>query len=484
MSVATRGKRPNLLVVYPDQMRAQSMGFMDADPVHTPHLDAFAQESLILTQAVANYPVCSPSRAMMLSGKYPPGTGVIDNCYSWSAPFGCELRGSDRCWSDVCSDAGYSLGYIGKWHLDAPHAPFVDTKNNQPELAWNEWCPPDRRHGFSHWYAYGTYDWHMKPMYWRGDAGRADFEYVDQWGPEHEADKAIAYLENEGGHLRDPEAPFALVVAMNPPHPPYDMYPPDYKAPYEGKAPADLIVRPNVDLDGNSEASAFALAHTADYFANITGVDAQFGRILMALDDCGLSEDTIVLFTSDHGNCVGAHGYYGKNCPFEEAVRVPFLIRWPDRIAPRMDPLLLSIPDIAPTLLGLLGLEAGAPDGMQGASYAASFLGEGSDGPRSQLYFRIPYDAPGAGMRGVRTRRYKLNIDAGCGEPARSELYDLEHDPYELQNILLEKPDVARNLVKEELRPALARISDPWIRHLDSWEPAHLLQWPAVNPAP
>ncbi len=126
---------PNLVFVFPDQMRGQALGFLNEDPVLTPNLDRFAEESLVLTNAVSNYPVCSPYRAMLMTGKYAHANGVLSNCNSASAPFACELRRTDRCWSDVLKNHGYSLGYIGKWHLDAPHKPYVKCENNSDRFA-------------------------------------------------------------------------------------------------------------------------------------------------------------------------------------------------------------------------------------------------------------------------------------------------------------------------------------------------------------
>ena len=107
---------------------------------------------------------------------------------------------------------------MGKWHLDNPRIPYIDVKNNQGQVKWNEWTPPDRRHGFDFWYAYGTYDYHDRPMYWSNEASRDSFHFVDQWGPEHETDLAIAYLKNKENKFRDANKPFALMVSMNPPH--------------------------------------------------------------------------------------------------------------------------------------------------------------------------------------------------------------------------------------------------------------------------
>ena len=147
------GKGPNLVFVFPDQMRGQAMGFLNEEPVITPNLDKFAKESLVLPQTVSNYPVCSPFRAMLMTGKYPHATKVLNNCYSETTPYDCQLKTDERCWSDILKEKGYSLGYIGKWHLDSPYKPYIDCKNNKGKTAWNEWCPPGRRHGFDFWYA-------------------------------------------------------------------------------------------------------------------------------------------------------------------------------------------------------------------------------------------------------------------------------------------------------------------------------------------
>lgn len=102
-----------------------------------------------------------------------------------------NCRKQPRCWSDVLKDKNYRTGYVGKWHLDSPYKPYVDTYNNRGETAWNEWCPPERRHGFDFWVAYGTYDNHLNPMYWETAAPRDSFFYAHKWGPEYEVDRAI-----------------------------------------------------------------------------------------------------------------------------------------------------------------------------------------------------------------------------------------------------------------------------------------------------
>ncbi len=453
----SRPRPPNLLMVFPDQMRGMAMGFLREEPVITPVLDRLAAESLVLPQACSTYPLCSPYRAMMLTGQYAHATGVLENCNSETAPFGGELRTSARCWSDVLREAGYSLGYIGKWHLDVPRKPYVDTYNNTEREAWNEWTRPDRRHGFGFWYAYGTFDHHLTPEYWTTDAPRDRRVRVEQWGPEHEADVAIRFLRNEGGAFRRSDQPFALVVAMNPPHMPYDQVPARYVERYSGRTPRDLLVRANVDPAGDTPGDRLARDNIKNYFAMITGVDEQLGRILRALDEEGLREDTIVVFTSDHGNCLGAHGEVSKNVWWEESVRVPFLVRWPGRIPPRRDPLLLSTPDICPTLLDLLGFADRIPATVQGASHARLFAGHPGPRPESQLYLRVPVGEPTLGVRGVRTERYTLVVarDGGGGE--RVALYDRVSDPAQLRDRAPDEPALVARLRTQQLAPWLRR---------------------------
>ena len=467
MGASVSSRPPNLLIVFPDQMRGQAMGFLGEDPVVTPNLDRFASESLVLPQAVSNYPVCSPFRAMLMTGQYAISNGVHSNCTSGTEPYGVELKESSRCWSDVLKEKGYSLGYIGKWHLDSPRPPYVESYNNRGpgQINWNEWCPPERRHGFDYWYSYGTYDRHLNPMYWDTHAKRDGFHHVDQWGPEHEADKAIDYIRNVGA-VRDGSKPFALVVSMNPPHTPYDQFPEKYLKAYEGKSDRDLLVRPNVDLSGKGAMSQLALSQTRNYFASITGVDDQFGRILRALEKEGLKDNTIVLFTSDHGNCVGTHDEKTKNVHYEESMRVPFLLRWPGKIVPRRDDLLISSPDIYPTLLDMMGFSSDIPSEVEGASHASRILtGEGSQ-PSSQLYMWIESSDRSHGRRGVRTVRWKLMIETARGNKRTSVLHDLQNDPFERVNIAEQHPEVVGQLIESELIPWLEKTKDPWISRI------------------
>ncbi len=248
----------------------------------TPNLDRLAQDSLVLTDAVSNCPLCSPFRAMLMTGTYPPASGVTENCSTLPEAASSYLRPGARCISDVLAEVGYDLGYIGKWHLDRPsHRRGGRTHAG----TWDTYTPPSRRHGFSFWYAYGIHDNHLAPHYWIGDAPEDRPTTVQAWSPEHEANVAIAYLRDREGRWRREGHPFALFVAMNPPHPPWDLVPDRYLARYRHLGPEDLLVRPNVDLGARGPEVAAARKFVSSYFAAITGVDEQVGRILRCLDE-------------------------------------------------------------------------------------------------------------------------------------------------------------------------------------------------------
>ncbi|MCP4450036.1 MAG: sulfatase [Planctomycetes bacterium] len=462
LSSGRRHKPPNLIFVFPDQMRGSAMGFLHEEPVMTPNLDRFAEASRVLPQTVSNYPVCSPFRAMFMTGKYPHANQVTSNCNSNTTPFNCQLQQTDTCWSDVLKAAGYSLGYIGKWHLDSPREPYVDCANNRGTLAWNEWCPPERRHGFDFWHAYGTYDYHMRPMYWDTKAERDGFGYVDQWGPEHEADLAIQYLANEDGAYRDPDTPFAMVVSMNPPHTPYSQVPQRYVDRYKDVPLDEMCERPNIP-DADTKMGAYYRAHIRNYCAMITGVDEQFGRIMEALKQQGLEQDTLVVFTSDHGNCLGIHNKISKNNRYEESMRIPFMIRWPGKITPGQDDLLFSALDLCPTLLDLMGFGDEISQDVDGKSYAREFLGQGGTRPEWQWYMWVPPGKPAWGQRGIRNQDTTFVIDKVEDKATKYYLHDNKNDPYQLNNIAADNPERIQDLTSV-LNRILASYDDPWLK--------------------
>jgi N-acetylglucosamine-6-sulfatase len=385
---------------------------------------------------------------------------VLTNCNSDTLPHGNELIAEDRCISDILHDGGYSLGYIGKLHLYCPREenyPYTEGRRGNG-VAWDAYTPPGPlRHGFDFWHSYGCCDWHFDPHYWVGDARVDERIEPKKWSVEHEADVAVDYIRNADGRHRDPDKPFALFVAHNPPHMPFHEVPERYVAQYDGKTAADLLTRPNVRLEGTAEQAA---KHVKNYFAAVTGIDEQFGRILQALDDEGLTENTIVVFSSDHGEMMGSQGRMHKDVWYDESLLMPFIIRWPAAIRSGRDDLLLSVPDILPTLLGLMGLGDAAPDDVQGTDYSGALLGREVERPTSALYLNCNYSDPAGGLRGLRTHRYTFVADRN-GEGERLLLYDNVTDRYQMTNIAPDRPDVVASL-RAEMAGWLRRTGDPW----------------------
>ena len=466
--------RPNLVFVLPDQFRQQAIGYMNQDPVVTPNFDRFASESVVFTNAVSNYPVCSPYRAMLFTGKYCHSNGVISNCNSDTAEYGIFLRESERCFSDVLHDAGYSQGYIGKFHLDTPlEANYKYTEGRRGGgAAWDAYTPPGpRRHGFDFWHSYGCCDWHLKPHYWVGDAKVDERIDVNEWSVKHETDVAVEYIHNRDGKHREPDEPFSLFAAFNPPHTPFQQVPAKYLEAYSGKTNQDLLNRPNVSLDGRGAAAG---EHVKNYFAAVTGIDENFGRILDALKEEGLEDNTIVVFSADHGEMMGSHGLMHKGVWYDESLLIPFIIRWPGKLKPRRDDLLLNVPDAMPSLLSLMGLSHQIPEDVEGSDYSGVILGEDTHRPSSALYLVMTPDWPGGGRRGLRTHRYTFVIQRRKGveraaSPFKIEeetyiLHDNQRDPYQIRNVADENPTVVKELTNE-LNHWLEKTKDPWLQN-------------------
>lgn len=474
-------EHPNIIYVFPDQYRNQAMGFWSqdgfrervnfrGDPVHTPHLDTFARQSVVLTSAQSNCPLSSPHRGMLLTGMYPNRSGVPLNCNS-TRPIS-SLREDAECIGDVFGKAGYDCAYFGKLHADFP------TPNDPEHLGqyveekspvWDAYTPKDRRHGFNYWYSYGTFDEHKNPHYWDTDGKRHD---PKEWSPLHESGRVVSYLKNEG-KVRDPKKPFFIMVAMNPPHSPYrsldDCEEQDFDI-YKDQALDSLLIRPNVDLKMKKAKSA------PYYFASVTGVDRAFGQILEALKEQGLDQNTVVVFASDHGETMCSQGTEDpKNSPYAESMNIPFLIRFPAQIKPRVDDLLLSSPDIMPTMLGLCGLGDSIPKEVQGRNYAPLFFDEKADmvRPTGALYIQNVDGVKNANglvqtyfpsSRGIKTARYTLAlyIDRKTKQLTKSLLFDDLKDPYQLYNLPLEENQEVVKQLYGEMGVLLKEIQDPW----------------------
>lgn len=472
-------KRPNILYVMPDEFRQRAMGFRGEDPTITPAIDRFARESLELENVFSNYPVCSPHRAMLFTGQYPCSNSVMGNCNSDTRQFGVRLSANTTCLSDVLKSAGYSCGYVGKWHLESPEE--SDAEYLEPRRAdgmiWDAFTPQHRRHGFDYWFSYGCCDQHLKPHYWDNTNDVAEVkEYPGQWSTAVEAEQVKQFLCNEYGE-READAPFFMMWAPNPPHMPFEQVPEKYKALYADKDAESLLnaetytamKEPAPEIldswaDNFEQNMQQARDEVADYFASVSGVDDMFGEVLDVLEREGLAEDTLVIFASDHGELMGSHGLLRKGPWFDECVKIPYLMRLPGVLEPGKKEFYMNTPDIMPTLLDLLGLGDEIPSSVEGQSLCSLLIEDAEGVPEKTELGGLGYFInPGFDARGIRTKDHYLVVLRDAYDGERYILYDLVKDPKMFKDVAEEQPEVVREL-REDLERWMEVSGDWWLR--------------------
>ena len=335
---AQASRKPNVLFVFSDQHRACTMPGEPYNDAAAPVLARLASQGTTFTHCISNYPVCSPYRGILLTGRWPYQTGVIDNAY--------PLRRDEYSLGEAFTDAGYRTGYVGKWHLDAR-----GTEGHALKPAG------DARHGFAEWRAWYNTNPHFDRSHTYDPLTGRQIVPAG-YNATLMTDDAIDFIE------RNKERPWMLALALNPPHPPFDDAPPEL---IENYPPADLQLRPNAVetvTRGVGGRGRSVRKDLAGYNAHVEGVDLEVGRLEECLARNGLSENTIVIYTSDHGEMLGTHNRTGKRLPHDESCRVPFVVRVPGAPTGRRTDTLLGAIDIFPTVCGLAGVPV--PEGCVG----------------------------------------------------------------------------------------------------------------------
>lgn len=458
--------KTNLLYIFADQWRYEALGCHHADQVVTPWFDRFAEESMCFSHAYSTFPLCSPHRASLFSGKYPFNVGMWTNC-----KIGLEekimLKPQEICIGNVLKDNGYRTGYIGKWHLDASEQNF--TKNPRSGAQeWDAYTPPgERRQGFDYWLSYGACDDHLDPHYWMDDETQIK---PGKWSAEFETDKAIEFMEER----KDSGSPFALFVSYNPPHLPYELVPDRY---YDKFRDLEIHYRDNVPAE-KREKGGLLETQTRQYFAAVHGIDDQFSRIYQYLKDNNLEENTLVVISADHGDMMGSQGLMSKNVWYEESIHIPLMMRQKGVIQAGENREIFASPDHMPTLLELLDLPV--PDTCQGYSHKRGMFEEDTDCPQDMLLCSYPgggemvkaFSDRGLthksyGWRGIKTHRYTYVITNGYhpDDVQKEYLYDDEKDPYQLSPREIEadcrEPEILR--FRERLKYYLELTEDPFL---------------------
>jgi len=408
--------QPNLLFVFADQLRAQSLGYSGCPDIDTPRLDQFAAESVNYANAVSTFPVCSPYRASLITGQYPLSQGVLLN--------DLHLNENSTSIAQAYNAAGYITGYIGKWHLDG---------NGR-----STYIPPERRQGFQYWKVLEcTHDYNNSKYYANNSTTKLTWPDYDAYS---QTDDAIQYLNDRAAD----EAPFALFLAWGPPHNNYRTGPTALVNKYDAM---ELTLRDNV-----SSLTTTQEENLAGYYAHTEALDISFGRLMDTLAANGLDQNTIVVFTSDHGDMLYSHNMTLKQRPWDESVRVPFLMRVPGNTAKTIE-VPLGTPDIMPTLLGLSQIPI--PPTCEGQDLSDEILGnvQPPDDRATLILNPCPAGATYTldEWRGVRTKRYTY-VRRLAGPWL---LYDNQTDPYQMTN-LVDNPAYAA--LQEDLDQQLADL--------------------------
>lgn len=441
--------RPNIVFVMADDHAANAMSCYGSGLNRTPNLDRLASEGMKFNNCFCTNSICAPSRAAILTGKYSHVNGKMVNL-----PYEV-FDGGQQTFPKLLQAAGYQTAMIGKWHL-----------RSEPT-------------GFDHWDILNVQGEYYDPEFIRmGESERFEGYVTDLI-----TDRCMDWIKG-----RDKSRPFCLMYHHKAPHREWEPdekhkkdfagkifpVPVNFDDDYSGRCGAAseqtmTIANDMTEADVKGKVPARLSAEEAkrwkyqrymqDYLACVESIDENMGRFLDFLDEEGLAENTVVVYTSDQGFFLGEHGWFDKRFMYEESLRMPLLVRWPGKIEAGSvnNDIVLNI-DLAETFLDIAG--AKVPLDMQGESMKGLLLGERQNGWRESMYYHY-YEYPSVHdvkrHYGVRTKRYKLiyfYYDIDCWE-----LYDLRKDPDEMNNVY-DDPEYAG--VVEELKAELVRLQEKY----------------------
>lgn len=428
-----RKVQPNIVFILSDQQRWDSVGCYGRPifPGLTPNLDQMAAEGVRFEHTFTCQPVCGPARSCLQTGQFATRTGFYTNH--------CGLPDGQRTIAHAISEAGYTTGYIGKWHMAGTREDFRDPNFGMKPV------PLERRGGYNeHWLAAETLEYTShgyEGFLHDRDNNRVDFE---GYRPDRITDFALDYLREQSN--ASDERPFFLFLSYIEPHQQNDLN--RYIGPMGSKERFKDHAVPG-DLEGNA---GFWRKQLPDYLGCCWSLDANVGRIRDELASLGLGDDTLVLYTSDHGDHFGTRNSESKRSCHEASVRVPLIVHGPGFKGGQVVEALVSLIDLPPTMLAAAGAEP--LERMDGRPVQGLVDGTGEDWPED-VFIQISESEVG---RAIRTRDWKYSVyapDKSGVQHAASDsyeeqfLYDLKKDPHE-QNNLVSDPSLA------DVRSALA----------------------------
>ena len=430
-------KKPNVVFIFADQLRSMTLGCYGDKQAITPNIDKLASQGMLFKNAISTWPVCSPFRGMLLTGRYPMSNGVVYNSF--------PLWKGQASIATALKSQGYQSGYIGKWHLAG--------RKGQGAV--------QDHFGFDYW----------EPLQVEMITTQPDGKQV--WRPEVQTDKAIEYIKDNKAK------PFCLFMSWNPPHDPYiapdkymKLFPAEKMELLPNTAEKDLVrieltkhpiegnaqgAKKRAEWRGIIDSDDGVRRNMQGYYAATHGLDVCMGRIMKSLEEAGIADDTILVFSSDHGDMLGSHRMSHKQEPFEESISIPFIIRYPRRIPKgKTTDALLSPMDVMPTLLRLT--DTPIPNTAEGVDLADAALGKRSDQRDALLIMKmLPGGNPwiinaATEWRGVRTKTHTYCRLADGGPWL---LYDNENDPQQMKNLV---NDPAHKKLQDEMEATMQRL--------------------------
>lgn len=419
--------RPNILFLFADQLRASSLPIYGEDQIDTPNIDRLAREGVTFTNSVATCPVCTPYRSMLLTGRHPQTTGHLINFM--------RTRHDEIGIGDAFNHAGYHTAWVGKWHLHT---------GSFPQIGGPDYVPEGRdRLGFQHWRGYNFHT-----DYFGGSVN------LDGWRCERWKGYETNALNRYAMEFMDSVAddPFCLFISPHQPHStPYEFAPQEY---YD-RLPDQLTLPANV-VESQLERSLQVYRH---YLAMTLALDDMVGEMLDYLDRTGLADNTIFIFTSDHGTQMGAQGWHPwqKKVPYEESLLVPLVARWPGVFDGNKTCDVLTAPvDIFPSLCGLCDVPA--PRTVEGYDLSAAWRGENGAFEQDAILtmnFTAGYDylVNGEEWRGVRTKEHSY----ARWLSGSIELFDLRSDLLQMTNLA---GDPEHRELEESMRSRLEELME------------------------
>lgn len=404
----TKTKKPNVLIIVTDQLRAQALGYNGDPNIKTPNLDKLALNSVNFTNAVSGMPVCTPFRGSLLTGQRPHTNGVFMN--------DIQLDTMAVTMGKIYAEEGYNTGYIGKWHLDG---------NGREQFI----PPGNRRQGFQFWMANECSHDYNKSIYY--DNNNPEPKYWEGYDVFAQTDAAINFMKSK----KEATNPFLLVLSLGTPHDPYNSAPDNYKKMFNAK---DLVLRPNVP----KEMENGLRGKLAGYYAHVAAIDDMIGKLIVNLKEANQLDNTIIVFTSDHGDLLGSHSAYKKQQPFNESIKVPMLVHIPESlgIKPEEKTAMINSEDILPTLLGLCDMSI--PKSVEGINYKKYLEGKDDTlGKETVISCVQPFgewnkvEKNGKEYRGLVTEKYTYVKDLN----GPWLFFDNEKDPYQMNNLVNNK---------------------------------------------